>query len=145
MKLSADKGEETAEQRFRDAFNRLKQGKPLRLQKGVGVSQNNVAKEAGLHPTALKKDRFPTLVLEIQQEVSHRAASRKESQRRRDHQRKPTRDLKQQLADLKLQFQETGNRLLNAEAENLRLHECSERLQSELDRNVVTIARRSPN
>ena len=131
---------DTAEQRFRAAFERLKQGKPVRLEKGVEISQNNVAKEAGLHPTALKKDRFPTLVIEIQQEVSARAAVREESKRRRHFQRKPTRDLKQQNADLLAMFSEMANRLLNAEAENLRLVERNEKLQLELDRNVLPIA-----
>ena len=54
-----------AEQLYRDAFLRLKQGKPLRLKKGAPVTQNNVAKEAGRDPSALKKSRFPELIREI--------------------------------------------------------------------------------
>jgi len=55
-----------AEALFREAFERLKVNKPINVKAGTKVSQNNVAKEAGKHPTALKKDRFPLLVLEIQ-------------------------------------------------------------------------------
>jgi len=42
------------------------QGKPQRLPKGSRVSQINVAREAGHDPSALKKARFPVLVMEIQ-------------------------------------------------------------------------------
>lgn len=55
-----------AETLFREAFERLKTNTPVNVPKGTKVSQNNVAKEAGKHSTALKKDRFPLLVLEIQ-------------------------------------------------------------------------------
>ena len=55
-----------AEALFREAFERLKANNPINVQVGTKISQNNVAKEAGKHPTALKKDRFPVLFLEIQ-------------------------------------------------------------------------------
>lgn len=55
-----------AESTFRAAFERLKAETPINVPKGTKISQNNIAKEAGKHPTALKKDRFPMLVLEIQ-------------------------------------------------------------------------------
>lgn len=56
----------TAESRFRDAFHRLRDGCPRVLELGCKVTQNNVAREAGCDPSALKKTRFPTLVSEIQ-------------------------------------------------------------------------------
>jgi hypothetical protein len=55
-----------AENLFRAAYERLKANEPINLPKGTPVTQNNVAKEAGNHPTALKKDRYPMLVREIQ-------------------------------------------------------------------------------
>ena len=55
-----------AELKFRDAFERLKQDKPDILAKGTPLSQNNVAKEAGVDPSALRRTRFPELVSEIQ-------------------------------------------------------------------------------
>lgn len=66
MKSSPDK---SAEQRFRDAFDRLKKGNPKVLPYGTPVTQNNVAKEAGLTQGALRKSRFPLLIAEIQQYV----------------------------------------------------------------------------
>lgn len=56
----------TAEQRFRLAFERLKANQTTVLERGTPVSQNNVAKEAGCDPSALRKSRFPSLVREIQ-------------------------------------------------------------------------------
>lgn len=55
-----------AESLFRAAYERLKTNEPINLLKGTPVTQNNVAKEAGRHPTGLKKERYPTLVREIQ-------------------------------------------------------------------------------
>lgn len=62
--------EGTAEDDFRSAFYRLKVGRPSVLPSGAKVSQNNVAKEAGRDPSALKKSRYPNLVSEIQEWVS---------------------------------------------------------------------------
>lgn len=59
----------TAEQRFRQAFARLKADNPQVLRPGTPVSQNNVAKEAGCDPSALRKTRFPSLIREIQAHV----------------------------------------------------------------------------
>lgn len=56
----------TAEDKFREAFERLKSGKPEVLTAPVTVSQNNIAKEANCDPSALRKSRYPTLVREIQ-------------------------------------------------------------------------------
>lgn len=60
----------SAEERFRQAFYRLCADKPLRLPKGSAVSQNNVAKEAGTGPSALKKKRYPSLCSQIQAKVA---------------------------------------------------------------------------
>lgn len=51
---------------FRKAFERLKQGKPQFISKKSFVSQNNVALEAKLHRSALRKNRHPLLIAEIQ-------------------------------------------------------------------------------
>lgn len=55
-----------AELQFYEAFIRLKENKPIVLPKGTSVSQNNVAKEAGVDPSALRKSRYPKLIQEIQ-------------------------------------------------------------------------------
>ncbi len=62
--LSSEK--QTAELRFKEAFARLKTGQTKLLPAGTPVSQNNVAKEAGCDPSALRKSRYPELINEIQ-------------------------------------------------------------------------------
>lgn len=57
----------SAENSFREAFERLKTNIPQRLPKGSVPHEANVAREAGVSPSALKKHRFPSLVAEIQQ------------------------------------------------------------------------------
>ena len=65
-----DHKSQCAEQRFREAFKRLKNGCPQLLPVGALVSQNNVAQEAGCTPSALRRERFPTLVAEIQRHLA---------------------------------------------------------------------------
>ena len=83
--------EQGAEQTFREAFDRLKRGKPQRLPLGTPVSQNNVAKEAGKDPSALKKARYPVLVNEIQQWVGQHGADQPLSRRQQAIARKKSR------------------------------------------------------
>jgi hypothetical protein len=64
-----------AEQRFRDAFGRLKSGTTALLCKGSKVSRNNVAREAGCDPSALKRSRFPALCDDIQRWVEAHGGS----------------------------------------------------------------------
>ena len=90
-----------AEEMFREAFNRLKTNTPVNVPKDTKISQNNVAKEAGKHPTALKKDRFPLLVLQIQdylkqQEIDNDILTKKKQLRKQ-------RTLEQRLSDCKKQ------------------------------------------
>lgn len=59
-----DKG--SAEDRFRAAFERLKSDTPIHIARGSALTQNNIAREAGLDPSALKKSRFPELIQDIQ-------------------------------------------------------------------------------
>lgn len=76
---------ETAEERFRAAFERLKENNPTELKRGTPVSQNNVAKEAGKDPSALRKNRHGKLIADIQAWVSAgnigRAGKREEKKR----------------------------------------------------------------
>jgi DNA primase large subunit len=90
-----------AETTFREAFDRLKADTPINVPKGTKISQNNIAKEARKHPTALKKDRFPLLVLEIQdylkqQEIDSDTLKKKKQLRKQ-------RTLEQRLSDCKKQ------------------------------------------
>lgn len=97
--------ENTAEKRFRNAFERLKLDIPEVLPKGTPVSQNNVAKEAGCDPSALRKSRFPTLISEIQHWVASHHQEEKQSSARQQilKQRKRNRNARETIADLKLE------------------------------------------
>lgn len=64
-----------AEKLFWDAFERLKSNKPVRLPRGTPVSQNNVAKEAGRDPSALRKSRYPKLIRAIQKWIEGNGSS----------------------------------------------------------------------
>lgn len=55
-----------AETDFRNAFERLKTGDTIVLPKNSAVTQNNVAREAGRDPSALRKSRYPKLISDIQ-------------------------------------------------------------------------------
>ncbi len=127
---------ESAERRFRDAFDRLKLGVPQVLPKGTPVSQNNVAKEAKRDTSALRKSRFPLLVLEIQEWVE---ANRGEESSPSDRQRllkkrSKNRNLRETIADLTMQRDGAVGLLADAD---LRIVELTEKLadvQAELDR-----------
>jgi len=117
-----------AERRFRDAFERLKLGIPQVLPKGTPVSQNNVAKEAGCDPSALRKTRFPLLVLEIQEWVKAHKEDQPESERQKQlKQRRKNRDARETIADLKRQRDIAAGLLADA---NLQIVELSEELAS---------------
>lgn len=91
----------TAEEEFRDAFTRLKKGKTTCLSSGSPVTQNNVAREAGRDPSALKKDRYPLLVLEIQAYITSKSEQKQGSKRTTDNR---ARTDKQKLADYRKQI-----------------------------------------
>lgn len=108
----------TAEANFREAFERLKIGAPKVLPAGAQVSQNNVAKEAGRDPTALRKSRFPSLVAEIQNHVAAHGGECPESERQKllKH-RKRSRSTREEIADLKKQRDVTAGLLVEANAQ----------------------------
>jgi len=116
----------SAAQRFLDAFERLKLGVPQVLPKGTPVSQNNVAKEAGCDPSALRKRRFPLLVLDIQEWVeAHKGEQPLSARQRLLKQRGKSRDLRETIADLKKQRDAADGKLADAD---LRIVELTERL-----------------
>jgi len=124
----------SAEQRFRHAFDRLKLGVPNILPKGTSISQNNVAKEAGCDPSALRKTRFPLLVLEIQEWIENHEDEQQVSARQKlVKQRRKNRDTRDTIADLKRQRDIAAGLLADA---NLRIVELSEKIadvQARLD------------
>lgn len=123
-----------AEQRFRDAFARLKTGVPQVLPKGTPVSQNNVAKEAGCDPSALRKARFPLLVMAIQEWVhSHKCEQFPSERQRLLKQRRKNRDARETIADLKNQRDKAAGLLADADLRIVELTEKMAIMQARLD------------
>ncbi len=120
-----------AEQAFRDAFERLKRNRPQNLPNGAQVSQNNVAKEAGRDPSALRKCRYPSLIEDIQRWIKSRAPEASLSRRQSLlAQRKRNRTLKERVRDLKAQRDSLASLLVEADAKILELTLENARLQS---------------
>lgn len=123
-----------AEQRFRDAFERLKLGVPKVLPKGTHVSQNNIAKEAGCDPSALRKSRFPLLVIAIQDWVKVHNGKQPSSERQRLlQQRRKNRDTRETIADLKKQRDTAAGLLADADRKIVELSDKVADLKAKLD------------
>ena len=128
-----------AETAFREAFDRLRKGKPSLLPKGTRVTQNNVAREAGLDPSALKKARFPSLIEEIQHWVDEYGdeKSKAPSQSLYAH-RNRNRTLREQIEALKSQRDNALALLVDADARILALTMENQKLQSAKPKSNVT-------
>jgi hypothetical protein len=109
---------------YRAAFERLKINKPERLPKGTVVSQNNVAKEAGSDPSALKKSRFPILIDEIQKYVESHAEKRPPSLRQVSVMaRQKNRSLRQRIEEITQQRDHLASLLSEADAKILEMYD----------------------
>lgn len=130
----------TAESNFREAFERLKSGASKVLPPGTPVSQNNVAKEAGCDPSALRKSRFPALVAEIQGHLASHGGERAPSERQRLlKQRQRFRNAQETINDLKAQRDAAASLLVEANAQigllTLKVRDLQTRLD-ELESNA---------
>lgn len=130
-----------AEKNFRDAFERLKRNEPQVLARGAKVSQNNVAKEAGTVPSALRASRLPELVAEIRAWVeAHKGEAPLQSSRQKmAAQRNRNRELRERIKELEAQRDDALNKLVLAEARILELFVENERLQVTNPANVVPV------
>lgn len=124
-----------AEMMFRDAFERLKHDKPIRLPQGTLVSQNNVAKEAARDPSALKKSRYPCLIREIQKWIEDNG----NSPRKRGSYasllkgaRQANRELKARIEELTQQRDRAMARLVISEDAILDLHRQLQRYKAHI-------------
>lgn len=132
--MSSKTNQTTAEQRFRNAFERLKDGEPEILSVGTPVSQNNVAKEAGCDPSALKKSRFPSLIREIQAYVDICAAERPPSKRQMQlKQREARKDQKRRLDDVIRQRDVAQSKLVSTHRRIVELVEELKMVRAQLD------------
>lgn len=113
--MSSGSSKLTAEQRFRQAFERLKANKPEILKAGTPVSQNNVAKEAGCDPSALRKSRFPSLIREIQAYVEIHGQERPSKRKERIRQRAIRSGFKERLAEVSVQRDNAQSQLVSAQ------------------------------
>ena len=130
-----------AELKFRDAFERLKLGKPDILPKGTPLSQNNVAKEAGVDPSALRRIRFPELVADIQAwiEAHKDEVPPKSSRQMMLAQRSRNRTLQEKVIALEEQRDKAFSQLLEAQSRILELTLENQRFRSQLNENNVHI------
>lgn len=130
-----------AGEQYRAAFERLKSNKPERLPKGTPVSQNNVAKEAGRDPSALKKTRFPLLIAEIQTYVASHAEDSPLSVRQINLlARKKNRGLRERIDEIEQQRDHLASLLSEADATILELYDRIAELERQLPGiNVVSI------
>jgi hypothetical protein len=128
-----------AELKFRGSFERLKVGKPHILPKGTPLSQNNVAKEAGVDPSALRRARFPELVTEIQEWVElHKGDPVQKSPRQMMlAQRSRNRDLSEKVKALQEQRDKALSKLLDAQSHIVDLTSKNQRLRDQLPKSNV--------
>lgn len=122
----------SAEDRFRQAFERLKAGEPKLLQLGAPVTQNNVAREAGCDPSALKKARFPALVRQIQAYVELHQDDH-HSTGKNLKKRTANRTMQKRLEDAIRQRDQAQSILASANTRIIELSEEVQSLQQQLD------------
>ena len=134
-------GDSRAEKAFREAFERLKTGQPVRLAKRTRVSQNNVAKEAGCDPSALKKARYPALIAEIQAWLrDNPAAVQPSSSKRIIGQRNKNLTLQNRIDELIAERDHCASLLAGADAHILELVRKVAQLEAMLPANVIGLA-----
>lgn len=112
----------SAECRFRAALARIIDGSALNVERNAQITQNNVAREAGVDPSALRASRYPALVKEIRDlaciaranvgRMGHKPHLPRSEERR---------DEKQRYQDMKRQRDHAAALLASADSEVLRL------------------------
>ena len=128
----------SAEEQYRAAFERLKNNKSERLPKGTPLSQNNVAKEAGSDPSALKKTRFPLLVDEIQKYSEVHAEEYPKSARQVSLlTRKKNRGFRERIEEITRQRDHLASLLSEADANMLELYDRIDELERQLPTSKV--------
>ena len=123
-----------AEIRFLEAFERLKSNNPEILPKGTPVTQNNVAKEASVNPSALRSSRYPELAQQIQNwiEDNKENSVQKSSRQMMLAQRSKNRELREQITSLQEQRDKALSMLVETQREIVSLTLENERLKARL-------------
>jgi len=123
----------SAADQYRDAFERLKLNRPQLLPKGTPVTQNNVAKEAGSDPSALKKSRFPSLIAEIKTYVEQHAEERPPSLNQVNLlARQKSRALRDRIEQVARQRDQLASLLSEADAKIIELYDRIAELERQL-------------
>lgn len=104
-----------AELQFYEAFIRLKENKPVNVTKGTSVTQNNVAKEAGVDPSALRKSRYPSLVQEIQEWIETNPQQNDKNKQAKKIQQSQVIELKNRIEVITAQRDQATSKLLAAQ------------------------------
>lgn len=118
---------QSAEERFRQAFERLKAGEPKVMKRGTSVTQNNVAREAGCDASALKKARFPALIREIQAYIELHQDNDHSAGQKTKRRRAANRSKQERLEDAIRQRDQAQSILASA---NMRIVELTDQVQS---------------
>lgn len=124
---------ESAEQLFRSAFERLKVNAPSLLPAGTAVSQNNVAREAGTDPSALRKTRYPALIREIQAWVEINERQEAAKRQRKARVKRARKDLADMVLELKTERDLAQSQNISAQRKVLELLQENARLRARLD------------
>lgn len=134
----------SAEAKFRAAFDRLKKSVPQVLSAGTPVSQNNVAKEAGVDPSALRKSRFPSLISEIQAYVEIQKRENAEKAKAKAVRAQRRLDLKSKLERVTKQRDDAQSQLVQLQFMVIDLSQRNAKLESEVEslRPPMTMLRR---
>lgn len=136
----------SAADQYRDAFERLKLNRPQLLPKGTPVTQNNVAKEAGSDPSALKKSRFPSLIAEIKTYVEQHAEERLPSLNQVNLlARQKSRALRDRIKQVARQRDQLASLLSEADAKIIELYDRIAELERQLPAsNIISLGSRGP-
>lgn len=124
---------ETAEQLFRSAFERLKANAPRLLPAGTAVSQNNVAREAGTDPSALRKTRYPALIREVQAWIEINERQKAAKRQRRAQVKRARKDLAEMVLELRMQRDLAQSQNISAQRKVLELLQENARLRARLN------------
>ena len=136
----------SAADQYRDAFERLKLNRPQLLPKGTPVTQNNVAKEAGSDPSALKKSRFPSLITEIKTYVEQHVEERLPSLNQVNLlARQKSRALRDRIEQVARQRDQLASLLSEADAKIIELYDRIAELERQLPAsNIISLDPRGP-
>ena len=131
----------SAADQYRDAFERLKLNRPQLLPKGTPVTQNNVAKEAGSDPSALKKSRFPSLIAEIKTYVEQHAEERPPSLNQVNLlARQKSRALRDRIEEVARQRDQLASLLSEADTKIIELYDRIAELERQLPAsNIISL------